>query len=137
MRKEGKKECNMQAKQLAFFIIAFSLAGGVINSTGIFNSVDVYAVDDIDSDMTDGIMEIDESASSEGDLATAIDGWKMIAQTFAVLKTVLSVLVLPGQYLVNLGVNVAFAGAIQIIFNLACAWGILQFVLNRSTAGLD
>lgn len=131
----------MFAKEAAFFVIAFALAGGVVNALGIFDEAAIYEVDDIDASLTDDIMEIDESAAAEGDLSTAVDGWKMVAQSFAILKTVLTVLLLPGPYLVSIFGNgaavIAFAAAVQVLCNLILVWGIMQFALNRSTADKD
>lgn len=127
----------MFAKEAAFFIIAFALAGGVVNSLGIFEEVPIYEIDNVDTSLTDGIMEIDESAAAEGDLATAIDGWQMVAQSYSALKTVLTVLVVPGVFLADRGVPTAFAVAVQILCNVVLVWGAMQFALNRSTADKD
>ena len=129
----------MNAQKLAFFIIAFALAGGIVNESGIFSyDVDVYDIDteNINQSFADGITEIND-VSSEGDLQSAFDGWTMIKKTLGLLVMVLEVLFVPGLYLYNLGVDLTFSLAVQAICNLSLGWGIVQFVSGRSTKGMD
>lgn len=126
----------MNAQKLAFFVIAFSLAGVVVNESGIFNPVQVYTVDEIDSEFSSGVTEID-GTRAEGDLRSNFDGWTMIFKTIGLFTTVLGVLVIPYNYLTDLGVNASFALAVQAIANLTVIWGVIQFLSGRSTKGMD
>ena len=127
----------MQAKQLAFFVVAFSVALGVINASGIFSyNINSYDVD-IDESLTNGITEIDNSVESSGDLSDAIDGLNMISKVYDTLKTILTVLVAPYYWLVEMGVNEGVATGIQTMVTLAESWGIIQFLANRSTKGME
>ena len=125
---------------LTLFLVAFCLAGGIINATGIFlpvENMDV-GVDNLDSGMTDDIIEVDEnSVYSTSDMSSEVDSWGLLLQSLNVVKQMLSVLILPGPFLKSVGVPSAFANAIQIILNIVLAWGLIQFALNRSTKALD
>lgn len=129
----------MNAQKLAFFIIAFALAGGIVNESGIFSyDVNVYEVDtdNINQSFADGITEID-ATQAESDLTAAFDGWTMVKKTMGLLVIVLEVLFIPGLYLYNIGVDLTFALAVQVICNLSLGWGVLQFISGRSTKGMD
>lgn len=126
----------MNAQKLAFFVIAFSLAGAVINESGIFNPVQVYEIDEIDSDFSSGVTEIDGTLA-ESDAQGDFDGWQMVFKTVGLFTTVLGVLVIPYNYLTDIGVNTSFALAIQVIANLTVVWGAVQFLSGRSTKGMD
>lgn len=127
----------MQAKQLAFFIIAFSIAGGIVNGSGIFSyDVDVYDVDE-DKTIVDGISEIDDSTQSSGDLAEAVDGWKMIKKSWDSIKTMFSVLVLPGPWLHGRGVDFATSTGVQTIVSVVEVWGLIQLFTGRATKGME
>lgn len=127
----------MQAKQLAFFVIAFSLAGGIINGSGIFSTeFGGYDVN-VDESIADGISEIDDPAKSSGDLAEAVDGWRMIKKSWDTLKTVFTVLALPGSWLASKGVDAATATGIQIMVSVVEVWGLVQLFTGRSTKGME
>lgn len=126
----------MNAQKLAFFVIAFSLAGVVVNESGIFNPVQVYTVDEIDSEFSSGVTEIDGTRAVD-DLRSNFDGWAMVFKTIGLFTTVLGVLVIPYNYLTDLGVNASFALAVQVIANLTVVWGVIQFLSGRSTKGMD
>lgn len=126
----------MNAQKLAFFVIAFALAGTVINEAGIFNPVQVYELEEIDSEFSSGVTEIDGTLA-EDDLQSDFDGWSMVFKTIGLFTTVLGVLVIPYNYLTDLGVNESFALAIQVIANLTVMWGVIQFLSGRSTKGMD
>lgn len=127
----------MQAKQLAFFVLALSLAGGVINSSGIFDTgIAVYDID-VDEDISDGIAEINESVQSDSDLLGIFEGWEMIKKTWDIVVTMFSVLALPGRWLVKLGVDSGTALAVQAIVSVVEAWGLVQFVTGRSSKGME
>lgn len=126
----------MNAQKLAFFVIAFSLAGVIINEAGIFNPVQVYKINEINESFSNGITEIDNTAS-ENDLRNEYDGWGMIFKMFGMFTTVVGVLTIPYLYLTEIGVNAAFALAVQVIVNLTMIWGVIQFISGRSTKGMD
>ena len=127
----------MQAKQLAFFVVAFSISLGVINASGIF-SYDVNSYDvDVDDDLTSGITDIDNSVSSSGDLTDLTDGWEMLSKVWSTIKTIFSVLVLPYYWLRDMGVNEGISAGIQTMVTLAESWGFIQFLANRSTKGME
>lgn len=127
----------MQAKQLAFFVLALSLAGGIVNSSGIFDTdFTVYDVD-VDESIADDIIEIDESTKSDSDLAGMMDGWEMLKKSWDTLKAVFSVLALPGPWLYGKGVNVATSTAIQIMVSVVEMWGLIQLLTGRSTKGME
>lgn len=127
----------MQAKQLAFFVLALSLAGGIINSSGIFDTeIAVYNVD-VDESISDDITEIDNSVKSDSDLAGALEGWEMLKKTWDTMITMFSVLALPGKWLVKYGVDDGVAAAVQIIVSVVEAWGLMQFLTGRSTKGME
>lgn len=130
----------MIAKENALFILAFCLAGGIINATGIFQPVDNMDADqaNITGDMANDLMDIDEgSIASSSDISTSVDSWSLVLSTFGMVKDMLSVLLLPGPFLKGIGVNALFADAIQVIMNIGLAWGLIQFALNRSTKNFD
>ncbi len=127
----------MQAKQLAFFVIALSLAGGIINSSGIFSTeFGVYDVN-VDENIADDIMEIGDSTQSAGDLAEMVDGWEMLKRSWDTLKTVVKVVALPGPWLYKKGVDAATSTGIQIMANLGVVWGLVQLFTGRSTKGME
>ena len=127
----------MQAKQLAFFVIAFSISLGVINASGIFGyDINSYEVN-VDDDLTRGITEIDNSVSSSGDLMDLTDGWEMLSKVWSTIKTIFSVLVLPYYWLRDMGVNEGISAGIQTMVTLAESWGFIQFLANRSTKGME
>jgi len=127
----------MQAKQLAFFVIAFSISLGVINASGIFGyDINSYEVN-VDDDLTRGITEIDNSVSSSGDLMDLTDGWEMLSKVWSTIKTIFSVLVLPYYWLRDMGVNEGISAGIQTMVTLAESWGFIQFLGNRSTKGME
>jgi hypothetical protein len=126
----------MNAQKLAFFVIAFALAGAVINEAGIFNPIQVYEIEEIDSEFSSGVTEIDGTLA-EDDLQSDFDGWSMVFKTIGLFTTVLGVLVIPYNYLTDIGVNESFALAIQVIANLTVIWGVIQFMSGRSTKGMD
>lgn len=127
----------MQAKQLAFFVLALSLAGGIINSSGIFET-DFKNYDvNVDKDLSKGIAEIDESVQSDNDLLGIFEGWELIKKTWDIIKTMFSVLALPGKWLVKLGVDSGTAFAVQVLVTAIEAWGLIQFVTGRSTKGME
>ncbi len=127
----------MQAKQLAFFVLALSLAGGIINSSGIFDTdFTTYEVD-VDEGIADDIIEIDDSVQSKNDLTEALDGWKMLKRSWDTMKTVFSVLALPGKWLLDLGVGAATAIAVQIMVSVVEVWGLIQLLTGRSTKGME
>lgn len=127
----------MQAKQLAFFILAFSLAGGIINSSGIFDTdIAVYDVD-VDEDIADGIMEVGGPVQSDSDLAGALDGWEMLKKSWDTLKTVFTLLALPGPWLYSRGVNAATSTGIQTLVSMVEVWGLIQLFTGRSTKGME
>lgn len=108
----------------------------MINEAGIFDPVQVYEIDEVDNSFSNGITEIDGTAS-ESDMRNEYDGWTMIFKTVGTFITVLGALTIPYLYLVDVGVNSAFALAIQVIVNLTMLWGIIQFLSGRSTKGMD
>ena len=124
----------MWAKEVAFFLVAFIIAGGIINGAGIFKPVPVPEMSG--ATLSEGIVEVDSSAS-ESDIEAAFDGWSMVANMYKTAKEVFSVLILPGPYLASIGIPVAFAYGIQTMVSLAEAWGLMQLVTNRSTGGMD
>lgn len=127
----------MQAKQLAFFVLALSLAGGIVNSSGIFDTdFTVYEVE-VDESIADDIVEIDGSVKSDSDLTGMLDGWEMLKKSWDILITVFSVLALPGKWLTKLGVDAATATAVQIIVSVVEMWGLLQLLTGRSTKGME
>jgi len=127
----------MQAKQLAFFVIAFSISLGVINASGIFGyDINSYEVN-VDDDLTKGITEINNSVSSSSDLSTLVDGWEMLKSVYDLVWTILEVLVLPYYWLSEMGVNDGVAKGVQTMVSLAEAWGFIQFLANRSTKGME
>lgn len=127
----------MQAKQLAFFVIAFSIAISVINLSGIFDyNLNGYDVN-VDDDLTKGITEINNSVSSPGDLSDLVDGWEMLKSVYNMVGTILEVLILPYFWLSGMGVNDGVAKGIQTMVTLAEAWGFIQFLANRSTKGME
>ncbi len=127
----------MQAKQLAFFVIAFSIAISVINLSGIFDyNLNGYDVN-VDDDLTKGITEINNSVSSAGDLSDLVDGWEMLKSVYNMVGTILEVLILPYFWLSGMGVNDGVAKGIQTMVTLAEAWGFIQFLANRSTKGME
>lgn len=129
----------MNAQKIAFFIIAFSLAGTIINGSGIFSyEVNVYDVntENMNKTFADGITEID-STSAEGDLQNAFDGWTMIKMTVGLFITILEVIFIPGLYLYNIGVDLNFALAVQAMCTISLIWGAIQFISGRSTKGED
>jgi len=126
----------MQAKQLAFFVVAFSIAITAINASGIFDyNLNGYEVD-VDDDLTKGITEIDNSVASSGDLADLTDGWKMLSNIWSTVTTIFSVLVLPYPWFVGMGVNEGISAGIQTMVTLVESWGFIQFVSNRSDKGM-
>lgn len=130
----------MIAKENALFILAFCLAGGIINASGIFQPVDVIDADpgNITGTMANDLMDVDEgSIQSSSDISTNVDSWGLVLSTFGMVKDMLSVLVLPGPFLKGIGVNTLFADAVQVIMNIGLAWGLIQFALNRSTKNFD
>ncbi|MCK9575326.1 MAG: hypothetical protein M0R51_05165 [Clostridia bacterium] len=126
----------MWAKEIAFFLLAFVVAGGIINGAGIFDTVTIPEVEMPGADLADGIVEAG-SSGSESDVASAFDGWTMISSMYSTVKIVFSVLVLPGPYLASTGAPIAFAYGIQTMISLAEVWGLMQLVTNRSTGGMD
>jgi len=127
----------MQAKQLAFFVVAFSISLGVINASGIF-SYDINSYDvDVDDDLTSGITDMNNSVSSSGDLTALTDGWEMLSKVWSTIKTIFSVLVLPYYWLRDMGVNEGISAGIQTMVTLAESWGFIQFLANRSTKGME
>ena len=126
----------MWAKEIAFFLLAFVVAGGIINGAGIFDTVTIPEATMPGADLADGIVEAG-SSGSESDVSSAFDGWAMIASMYSTVKTVFSVLVLPGPYLASIGIPTAFAYGIQTMVSLAEVWGLMQLVTNRSTGGMD
>ena len=127
----------MQAKQLAFFVVAFSIAITAINASGIFDyNLNGYEVD-VDDDLTKGITEINNSVSSSSDLSTLVDGWEMLKSVYTMVGTILEVLILPYYWLSDMGVNAGVAKGIQTMVTLAEAWGFIQFLGNRSTKGME
>ncbi len=127
----------MQAKQLAFFVIAFSIALGVINASGVFSyDINSYEVN-VNDDLTSGITDIDNSVSSAGDLSDLTDGWEMLSKVWSTIKTIFSVLVLPYYWLRDMGVNEGISAGIQTMVTLAESWGFIQFLANRSTKGME
>lgn len=124
----------MIAKEQALFILAFCLAGGIINSTGLFTPVENINADpsNISSTMANDIVDTDPGiTTSSTDLTTSLDTWGLLLSTFDIVKTVLSVLVLPGPFLIAIGVNALFATAIQVIMNVGLAWGLIQFATGK------
>lgn len=127
----------MQAKQIAFFVIAFSISMGIINASGIFGyDIASYEVD-VDDDLTSGITEIDNPVASSSDLNDLVDGWEMLSKVWDTIKTVFSVLVVPYYWLRDVGVNEAVAAGVQTMVTLVESWGFIQFISNRSTKGMD
>jgi hypothetical protein len=127
----------MFAKELAFFLLAFVVSAGIINGAGIFDVVTVPDVDMPSADLADGIVEMDGSVESDSGMSSYFDSWGMIASMYNTVKTVFSILVIPGPYLFSVGVPYAFAAGIQTMVTLAEIWGLLQIVTNRSTGGMD
>lgn len=127
----------MQAKQIAFFVLAFSLSMGIINATGIFDYDPGNYEVNVQSNLTKNIAELDNSADSSGSLAGLLDGWKMLKQSYDAIKTMFSVLLLPGPWLYNMGVSFGTSGAVQTMVTLVEAWGLVQFITNRSTKGME
>lgn len=130
----------MHSKEIALFLVAFCLAGGIINATGIFSPVENMDVgtENLNSSMSDDILEVNEDGVySSSDISSEVDSWGLLLQTMDIIKQMLSVLVLPGPFLRSIGVPTAFADAVQVILNIVLAWGIIQFALNRSTKNLD
>jgi len=127
----------MQAKQLAFFVVAFSIAISAINLSGIFDyNLNGYDVN-VDDDLTKGITEINNSVSSSGDLSDLVDGWEMLKSVYNMVGTILEVLILPYYWLSDMGVNDGVAKGVQTMVTLAEAWGFIQFLGNRSTKGME
>ncbi len=127
----------MQAKQMAFFVVAFSLSMGIINTTGIFDyNAGNYEVD-VKDNLTANIAKLDSSAESDGGLAKLIDGWKMLKMSYDAIKTMFTVLLLPGPWLYNMGVGLGTAGAVQTMATLIEAVGLVQIVSNRSFKGME
>lgn len=127
----------MQAKQIAFFVLAFSLSMGIINATGIFDYDPGNYEVNVQSNLTKNIAELDNSADSSGSLAGLLDGWEMLKQSYDAIKTMFSVLLLPGPWLYNMGVSFGTSGAVQTMVTLVEAWGLVQFITNRSTKGME
>jgi hypothetical protein len=135
-----KEKSKMHSKEIALFLVAFCLAGGIINATGIFSPVENMDVgtENLNSSMSDDILEVNEDGVySSSDISSEVDSWGLLLQTMDIIKQMLSVLVLPGPFLRSIGVPTAFADAVQVILNIVLAWGIIQFALNRSTKNLD
>lgn len=130
----------MNAQKIAFFIICFSLAGGIVNGSGIFDTQpEVYTVktySEYNKTFAEGIGEV-EGVGSEGDLSSLFEGWNLIKSLLGMLKSILYVVFIPGLYLYNLGVPYNFAMAIQFICMLSMFFGVIQFISNRSTGGME
>lgn len=130
----------MHSKEVALFLVAFCLAGGIINATGIFSPVENIDVgtESLDGDMANDILEVNEdSVYSSSDISSEVDSWGLLLQSMSIVKQMLSVLILPGPFLKSIGVPVLFADAVQVILNIVLAWGLIQFALNRSTKNLE
>lgn len=128
----------MRAIQIAYFVFAFVLATGIINSSGIFTTqLPERTITIPQANTSAGITDISGGIMDETDTASAFDGWRVLGTMFRTLKDVFSVLVLPGKILVDYGFPVAFALAIQAMVSLTEAVGILQFLSNRSTQGME
>lgn len=126
----------MQAKQLAFFVIAFFVSLNVINASGIFDvTVADYEID-VNDDLTEGITEINDSVSSSSDLTSLLDGWNMLKSVFGLVVTILKVLAFPYPWFVEMGVSKGMAAAVQTMATLTEAWGFITFVSNRSDKGM-
>lgn len=136
----GPEGINTITKEIATYIICFSLAVGVVNATGIFEPIDNVNVDTsmYTPETIDGVTELSNgSIMSDSDVSSALDGWSMLSSTFGIIKSMLSVIVLPGPYLIAHGVNTAFALALQIVINGAYIWSIMQYVLNRPAGNME
>lgn len=127
----------MQIKQLAFFVIAFSVSMSAINAVGIFDYDPGRYEVTVSDDISDNITKIDDSMKSTSGLTAIFDGWEMIKTAFGAIKTIFSVLILPGPWLEDMGLNSAIADAVQVMVNLAELVGFIQFISNRSFKGME
>lgn len=129
----------MRAIQIAYFVFAWVLAVGILNSSGIFE--EQLPNRDVDipnsANLSTGVTDISNGVLEEGDAASAFDGWKVVGTMTSTLFEVLSVLVLPGRILIDFGFPVAFALAVQAMVSLTELIGILQFLSNRSLSGME
>lgn len=127
----------MQAKQIAFFVVAFSLSMGIISVSGIFDYDPGNYEVNIQQNITEDIAMLDNSAESDNALERLVDGWEMLKQSYDALKTVFSVLLLPGPWLYSLGVSFVISSAVQTIVTLVELAGLVQFITNRSFKGME
>lgn len=126
----------MNAQKMAFFIFAFVVSAGIINGSGIFEQT--VASPDVEipgTDFGDGIAEANTGSAS--DLSASFDGWQMVSEMVSVVKTMLSVLLLPGPFLISMGVPVAFGIGLQCMASLSLVWSLVQIWTNRNTKGMD
>ena len=131
----------MQAKEIGMFVLAISLAVGVINTMGIFpplsggeaatatGTIDVYAgtgIADLDS------IEADDQSSVEGLFNTGL-----IGAAINTLTTMVHLVAYPYGLLTGWGVPALLALPVQVMFNAATVWSIMQFISNRSGKSID
>jgi hypothetical protein len=82
-------------------------------------------------DNASSLMDIDPSSSYSANDLSAWDSWSIVLGSFSIIISMFRILVLPGSFLASIGVPGAFAVAVQVIVNVAEAWGLIQFATNR------
>lgn len=136
----------MQAKEIMMFILAFSLAITTVNQIGLFDvdgqdSIDSIEVGDDINDVlnnsVDGIHEVDSKLMSDDDAADSIVGTSMLWQALSTIKTMLTLTLVPYQYLKGIGVPAYFYVPIQVIINATTVWGLFQIITGRYTKSAD
>ena len=126
---------------ILMFIVAFGVAVSALNSAAIFEEQitdlgistdsDVSgSLGDVDADI-DGVYKID-SLTSEDESSSTWDGFKMFLSIIPMALKSMSLMVLPGPYLYNIGVPSYLAGAIQIMVNFVDLWGFIYITTGRS-----
>lgn len=128
----------MNAIKMAFFIFAFSIAGGIIASSGIFSTtVETPKIETPSADLATGIMEVDSLTSSTSDLESAFNGGEMLLNILSTVKTIFEVLLLPAPYLISQKVPTSIAYGVQAMVTLSEVWALIQIYRNMSTKGMD
>lgn len=124
------------------FVLAFSLGIAIVNQIGIFShnaddNITEINTGGINDTLMDGITEVDGNITSDNEIADTLGGTAMLLQFLGLVRTMLTLAVLPYGYLVNVGVPAFIALPIQAIINATEIWGIIQFVTGRSTRTIE
>ena len=131
----------MQAKEIMMFILAVSLAVGVVNAMGIFPSLAggeaATSAQSIDKYAGTGIQDLDATQADDQSSLDSVLNFGLVGAAISTLISLIGIVAYPYGILTGWGVPALLALPIQLIVNAATAWSVLQFAANRSGSGID